>query len=340
MRPPKRRKISGGNAYGDPPEYAEEADAARLMRQRKMGTINKKTYKEGLASALGCSIWWGIMPIYWNMLKPIGSDVIIFYRIVLVAAVCLIAALVRHDIDEILEPIRDRGTFIKLILSGVLITVNWSVYIWAVNAGYVIQTCIGYYIEPLVVCLFGLILFKERLNKYKKLALLFAAAGVGAVILYFKELPIIAVSLALTFAVYAAMKKGLNMPPILSLLYETVFLAPLALAVIIFMETKGQGALAQASGFKYFLLMFCGLFTAFPLTLFANAANKVSLFMLGLSEYISPTISLFIGIYLFEEAFEPIQLIAFAVIWTGLVFFSYGEYKELGGQRGVQTYEE
>lgn len=301
-----------------------------------MESIDKKTYKEGLASALSCSIWWGIMPLYWNMLKPIGSDVIIFYRIVLVAVACLIAALIKHPVEEIIEPLKDKKTLFRFIASGVLITVNWSIYIWAVNAGYVIQTCIGYYIEPLVVCFFGLFLFKESLNKYKKIALLFAGAGVVTVIIYFKEVPLIAVSLAITFAVYAAMKKGLNKPPILSLFYETIFLAPLALIVIIFWETTGRGALDQASGFKYFLLMFCGLFTALPLTLFANAVNKISMFMLGLSEYISPTISLFIGIYIFKEDFVPVQLIAFAIIWIGLVFFSYGEYRELKKTRGVQ----
>ena len=300
-----------------------------------MEAVDKKTYKEGLASAIGCSVWWGIMPLYWNLLKPIGSDAIIFYRIVLVAIVCLIAAALKYSKEEIMGPLRDKKTLFRFILCGVIITVNWSIYIWAVNAGYVIQTCIGYYIEPLIVCLFGLIIFKEPLNKYKKIALLFAAAGVAAVIVYFKEIPLVSVSIAVTFAVYAAMKKGLNKPPILSLLYETVFLAPIAVIVIIFLEVKGQGAIAEASGFKYFLLMFCGLFTAFPMTLFANAANKVSLFMLGLSEYISPTISLFIGIYILKEDFEQIQLIAFAIIWVGLVFFSYGEYKELKNHRSV-----
>ena len=122
------------------------------------------------------------------------------------------------------------------------------------------------------------------------------------------------------------------MPPILSLLYETIFLMPFALGVIVYIETTGQGALAVAEPYKYALLMLCGLFTAFPLGLFADAANKLNLFVLGLTEYISPTISLFIGIKFLGEPFEPIQLIAFAIIWVGLVFFSYGEYVEMKEQ--------
>ncbi len=289
---------------------------------------NKKDYRQGLISVLGSSIWWGIMPIYWQWLKPIDSIVIIFYRIVLVALVCLIAALIAHKKEEILAPLKDKKLMAKLIIAGVIITLNWSLYIYAVNSENVIQSCIGYYIEPLVVCLFGMIFFGEKVNRHKAIALIMGAIGVVAVVFYFKQVPSLALSIAFSFAIYAAIKKGLGMPPIISLLYETIFLAPIALGIVIYIETHGIGALAVATGGKYFLLMFCGLFTAFPLVLFANGANKTSMFILGLTEYISPTISLFLSIFYFKEEFYPVQLIAFAVIWTGLVFFTIGEYRE------------
>ena len=288
---------------------------------------SKKEYKEGIISVLGCNIWWGIMPIYWQWLKPIDSWVIIFYRIFLVAVVCAIAAWKVHTKDEILEVLRNRKLVLRIIAAGIMITINWSIYIWAVNSDHIIQTSIGYYIEPLVVCLFGVFLFREKLNKYKIIALVMGFIGVVAVVAYFKEMPTIALGVAVTFSIYTAMKKGLKLPPIMSLLFETVFLAPFALIVIIYIESKGIGGLA-AGGFKYFLLMFCGLFTAFPLVLFANAANKISMFVLGLSEYISPTIALFLSIFYFKEDFAPVQLIAFVIIWIGLVFFTVGEYKE------------
>ena len=289
---------------------------------------SKKEYREGIISVLGCNIWWGIMPIYWQWLKPIDSIVIIFYRIVLVALVCLIAALIAHKKEEILAPLKDKKLMAKLIIAGVIITLNWSLYIYAVNSENVIQSCIGYYIEPLVVCLFGMIFFGEKVNRHKAIALIMGAIGVVAVVFYFKQVPSLALSIAFSFAIYAAIKKGLGMPPIISLLYETIFLAPIALGIVIYIETHGIGALAVATGGKYFLLMFCGLFTAFPLVLFANGANKTSMFILGLTEYISPTISLFLSIFYFKEEFYPVQLIAFAVIWTGLVFFTIGEYRE------------
>ena len=289
---------------------------------------SKKDYRQGLISVLGSSVWWGIMPIYWQWLKPIDSIVIIFYRIVLVALVCLIAALIVHKKEEILAPLKDKKLMAKLIIAGVIITLNWSLYIYAVNSENVIQSCIGYYIEPLVVCLFGMIFFGEKVNRHKSIALIMGAIGVVAVVFYFKQVPSLALSIAFSFAIYAAIKKGLGMPPIISLLYETIFLAPIALGIVIYIETHGIGALAVATGGKYFLLMFCGLFTAFPLVLFANGANKTSMFILGLTEYISPTISLFLSIFYFKEEFYPVQLIAFAVIWTGLVFFTIGEYRE------------
>ena len=288
---------------------------------------SKKEYKEGIISVLGCNIWWGIMPIYWQWLKPIDSWVIIFYRIFLVAVVCAIAAWKVHTKDEILEVLRNRKLVLRIIAAGIMITINWSIYIWAVNSDHIIQTSIGYYIEPLVVCLFGVFLFREKLNKYKIIALVMGFIGVVAVVAYFKEMPTIALGVAVSFSIYTAMKKGLKLPPIMSLLFETVFLAPFALIVIIYIESKGIGGMA-AGGFKYFLLMFCGLFTAFPLVLFANAANKISMFVLGLSEYISPTIALFLSIFYFKEDFAPVQLIAFVIIWIGLVFFTVGEYKE------------
>ena len=226
---------------------------------------NKKDYRQGLISVLGSSIWWGIMPIYWQWLKPIDSIVIIFYRIVLVALVCLIAALIAHKKEEILAPLKDKKLMAKLIIAGVIITLNWSLYIYAVNSENVIQSCIGYYIEPLVVCLFGMIFFGEKVNRHKAIALIMGAIGVVAVVFYFKQVPSLALSIAFSFAIYAAIKKGLGMPPIISLLYETIFLAPIALGIVIYIETHGIGALAVATGGKYFLLMFCGLFTAFPL---------------------------------------------------------------------------
>ena len=288
----------------------------------------KKTYRTGLICALGCSGLWGILPLYWQALRPIPSSVIIFYRIFLVGVVCFLAALKLYGFDGIKAPLKEKGAALKYFLAGVLITANWSIYIWAVNADHVIQTCIGYYIEPLVVCVFGILFFKEKLTGHKLVAVIFACIGVVIVLLHFMEVPVIALGLAGTFAVYAAIKKSIQLPALLSLLYETVFLSPIAFIVILYLELTGKGALGSGQPYQYVLLLFAGICTAIPLGLFAAAANKVPLITLGITEYISPSLSLIIGIFLLKEPFDTIQFLAFAVIWVGLVFFTLGEYRE------------
>jgi chloramphenicol-sensitive protein RarD len=131
--------------------------------------------------ALSCSVLWGVLPIYWQALRPIESSVIIFYRIFLVGLVCFLVSLKLYGMEEIKKHLKPKGAKMKYFLAGLLITCNWSIYIWAVNADHVIQTCVGYYIEPLMVSVFGILFFKEKLTKYKLIALILA--GVGVIVL-------------------------------------------------------------------------------------------------------------------------------------------------------------
>lgn len=294
----------------------------------------KKEYREGLISILFCQLWWGIMPIYWQWLRPISSDIIIYYRIFTVALVCAVVAIIKYPKEMLLEPFHDRKMLLKYIAAGAFITVNWSVYIWAINADHVIQTCIGYYIEPVMICLIGTLVFKEKMSSMKKIALAFAAVAVVFIIWYYHQIPGIALALPITFSVYAAIKKDMKKPPMISLLYETIFFAPFALGIIIYIECTGQGALAQVAAagdgqtYKYFLMLLCGACTALPLGLYANANNKVNMFLLGVSSYLSTSIALVLGIWLFKEPFDMGQLIAFIFIWIGLVFFTVGEFRD------------
>lgn len=285
------------------------------------------SYRRGIISMLACDVLWGVLPVYWQALRPIESSTIIFYRIFLVGLVSGIASFIIYGRDEILKHLRYKKSLVKFPLAGLLITCNWSIYIWAVNSDQVIQTCVGYYIEPLVVCLVGIIFFREKLTGFKSTAMLFALAGIVVILLHFMEIPFIALGIAASFAFYAAVKKAFDLPPIMSVFLETLFLMPPALAVIIWLETTGQGALAVASPGKYLLLLCCGILTAAPLSFFADAATKIPLVTVGILEYVSPSISLIIGIFLLGEPFDAVQLIAFVIVWVGLVFFTYGEFK-------------
>jgi chloramphenicol-sensitive protein RarD len=289
-----------------------------------------------MIAALTCSILWGFLPIYWQALRPIESSVIIFYRIALVGVVCFVASIPIYGWKRIKAPLAVKGATGKYFLAGVMITLCWSIYIWAVNADMVIQTCIGYYIEPLMVSLFGVFFFREKLTKFKTAALFMALLGVVVILVYFHKVPLVALSLALTFSIYAALKKSFQVEALLSLLYETMFLVPVAVGVIIYLETTGRGALGVGTPLQYGLLLCSGLFTAVPLGLFAIAVNKVSLVTMGLLEYIAPSITLVIGIFLFKEPFDLVQFLAFVLIWIGLGVFTFGEFKEYRSQKGHQ----
>ena len=299
---------------------------------------DKKDYIKGMQAAIFCSALWGVLPLYWQALRLIGSGVIIFYRIFLVGLVCFADSAKIYGIKEVLKPWQDKRLVLRNIAAGLLITFNWSLYIWAVNADFVIQTCIGYYIEPLMVCVFGIVFFKEKLEKHKLIAIIFAGVGLTVILIHFMQIPFIALGLALSFATYAAIKKTSELPPLISLFYETVFLMPIALAVIIYLEVSGRGALDTGAPYQYVLLLLCGVLTAVPLGLFGVSAQKVPLTTLGITQYLSPSIALVIGIFIMNEPFDMVQLISFIIIWIGLVFFTMGEIKkEKSAPEAVQT---
>ena len=287
--------------------------------------MNKKDYKVGMLCAIFSAVTWGFLPIYWQSLRPIDSIVIIFYRILLVGCLTFLVSIKIYGFKVMMAPLKIKGNKLKFFTAGILITANWSIYIAAVNANFVIQTVIGYYIEPLMVSIFGVLIFKEKLTSYKKISLILAGLAVLIMLLYYKGITIIELSLSLTFAVYTAFKKSYKLEAILSLFYETMFLMPIALIAIIYFESMGIGAIGVGSNFQIFLLSLIGFFTAVPLVLFTMGANRISLINLGIIEYISPSISLVLGIFVFKEGFDFIQLICFIIIWIGLAIFTYGE---------------
>ena len=258
---------------------------------------------------------------------PINPVVILFYRIVLAFVFSLILALYFYKMEGIIRHLKEKGIIRTFFLAGILVSFNWGTYIWAVSNDHVIQTCIGYYIEPLFVCVFGILFFKERLSKYKLAAFLLACAGVFVILIYYHEVPVIALSLAITFASYAAIKKKYKLDAVLAMLYETMFLVPFAMVAVLYLELTGRGA-AAAEPIQWGLLALAGILTGTPLMLFAMAANRISLITLGITEYISPSITLLLGIFVFKEPFDKIQLITFAMIWVGLAIFTIGEIKE------------
>lgn len=287
----------------------------------------RKEYKVGVACAILCALIWGVLPIYWKSLQPINSLLIMFYRLVLACIFVFVADLFIYKWKGIIEPLKKKGAILSFFLAGLVISTNWGLYIWMVNSGIVIQTSIGYYIEPLAVCTFGILFFKEKMDKYKLAAFILACAGVAFMLLSYGEVPLMALLLAVTFAVYSAIKKKLNAPAFLALFYETLFLLPVVVPYIIYTELSGNGAFAVAGTYKLALLSLSGVFTAVPLVLFSMAANRITLIALGITEYISPSMGLMLGIFVFKEPFDLYQFIGFVFIWIGLIIFTVGGIK-------------
>jgi len=290
-------------------------------------TDEKKNYKIGMICALASMIIWGFLPIYWRALLPIDSYVLILYRIVLSGITCGIIVLCTYGVEALKEPWKDKKMMAKMFISGLLISINWSTYVYAVNSGQTIEASIGYFINPLVVCVFGVIFFKDRLTTFKAVSIAFMTIGVIVMIFHFMRLPIIALTLAFSFATYASIKKHLKIKAIVSLFYETMFIAIAAFPIIIYLEATNQGALHIASQYQLILLLFSGVLSATPLIFFSMAANRISLVSLGIMGYIAPSISLLIGIFIFREPFDFVQLIACLIIWIGLASFTCGEIK-------------
>lgn len=287
----------------------------------------KKQTQIGMICAVACAVIWGILPIYWKSLESINSFVIIFYRLVLAFIFVAVICLIKYKPKGILEPLKKKGAVRVFFFAGFVITINWSTYIWAVNAGFIIQTSIGYYIEPLFVAMMGLVIFHEKLNKYKVIAIILAAIGVCVMIISFGQPPTIALILAVSFATYAGIKKKLQAPALLALLYETGLMLPIIIPLIIYMEVTGRGAFATADTHHLIILAFAGVLTATPLLLFGLAANRISIISLGLTEYISPSLNLLLGIFVYNEHFDHIQFIGFVILWIGLAVFTVGEIR-------------
>ena len=284
-------------------------------------------YRKGIIYILLCQLMWGFLPIYWQSLEPIESWKIILYRVLTLFVYSYIAARFAYGRNEIWSQLADLKAVGRSFAAGLVLTANWSLYIWAMNSERVIQAAIGYFIEPIVICAVGMFFFNEKLTKYNITAIGFALIAIAVILIHYRQLPGVALSLAGSWAIYSAVKKASNTPPLIALVYETLPFAIAATVAIIYIESKGTGAIAVGVPIKYAALWLSGLVTVIPVALFGYAAKKTSLLVIGLAQYLSPTITLLLGIFLFKEPFDKMQALALAIIWVGLCFFSYGEFK-------------
>jgi chloramphenicol-sensitive protein RarD len=275
----------------------------------------------GIGYALLAFSAWGFIPIYWKLLNTVPSLEILTHRMVWSVFFLLGLLAVQKRLGEFRELFHSPKYIFMLLGTATLLGANWFVYIYGVNTNQVIETSLGYFISPLLVILLGAVFLRERLNIWQVVAVGFAALGVLNFIWNFGSLPWIALSLAFTFSFYGLFRKMTPVKPLVGLLMETALLTPLAVVLIAFWEIDGTGHFGT-TWMTDFLLFGGGVVTSLPLLWFINAGKSLRYSTIGFIQYLTPSIQLLIGVYLYHEPFTPTHSITFGLIWAGLVIFS------------------
>ena len=279
------------------------------------------TDNRGIAAAVASFVMWGLLPIYWKLMASVPAHEILCHRMAwsLLVTVALLAG--SGKLNGFISVFRQRGKFLYFLLTAAILSVNWLVYIWAVNNGYIVEASLGYFINPLVSVCFGVLFLKERLSPPQWLSVFLAFVAVCYLTFLYGSFPWIALLLAATFASYGLLRKITTVPPLEGLCLETTILFLPALLVLLVLEVRGDSAFLHAPASITVLLAGSGVVTSVPLLLFCYAAQKIPLYLVGILQYLAPTISLFVGVYVYHEPFSPERMVGFAIIWLALAIF-------------------
>jgi chloramphenicol-sensitive protein RarD len=265
---------------------------------------------------------WGLLPIYWKLLKHVPALEIMSQRVVWLLAVLAIILLVRKQWGWLAQ-LNNRRIILSSLAAAALLALNWFVYIWGVNAGFILETSLGYFINPLVNVVLGVVLLGERIRPGQWLAVGIAAAGVLYLTISYGSLPWISLTLAFSFGFYGLLKKRSSLGSLESLTLEATLMAPVALIFLATLAYNGEGALGHTDMFTYLLLIGTGIVTAVPLLSFGAAAKLIPLSVLGFLQYLAPTIQFMLGVFVYNETFTQTSLIGFSMIWLALIVFSF-----------------
>ena len=273
---------------------------------------------------LGLAAWtmWGFFPLYWPLLEPAGAVEILAHRIVWSLVVVLGVVVATGKGASLRLMLADRRTRWLLAVASVLITVNWGTYIWGVNNHHVIETSLGYFINPLVSVLLGVMVLGERLRRMQWVALGIAGVAVLGLTVEYGRPPWVALVLALSFGSYGLAKKKANAGAVESLVLETFIVSPVALGYIVFLVATGASTFGGNGTWHVLLLVGTGLVTVLPLLCFGGAATRIPLSTLGLMQYLTPTAQFLLGILFFDEPMPTMRWVGFALIWFALAVFT------------------
>lgn len=278
--------------------------------------------RRGLLYGVAAYLLWGLFPLYWPLLEPAGAVEILSHRVawsVLTMSVVTLAVGRRAQLRAIL---RNRRARKLLTLGALVIAVNWGTYIWGVNHDKVVETSLGYFINPLVTVLMGVLILDERLRRWQWIAVGIAATAVVGLAFEYGRPPWVALILAFSFGTYGLAKKQADVQPVESLTFETLVLAPLALGYLVWLGVDGGGHFIGHGVGHSFLLALTGLVTAIPLLFFGSAAIRVPMTTLGLLQYLAPVIQFLLGVTILDEDMTPMRWVGFGLVWLALAIFT------------------
>ena len=288
-------------------------------------------FKAGVLYGLGAYGLWGILPIYWKQIHHVPALEILANRFIWSLFFVFLLIIALNKKDEFLAETKNIFSTIPssllMIGAAIMIAFNWGIFIWAVEDGRIMETSLGYYINPMMNVLLGVLFLKEKLTKMQWTAVGFACAGIMIMVIRAGYLPWVSLVVPLSFAIYALLKKFIQVSPFSSIMLETLIISPLAIGYLAYLASHGQNAYQLYDGLTVAYLIGAGAVTATPLLLFTASAKRLPLNLVGFLQYISPTLSMFIGIFMYGEEFTFTHAITFTLIWLGVAIFSWTQFR-------------
>ena len=286
-------------------------------------TDQRSGYNSGLIAGVGAYVMWGLVPLYWPLLKPASAMEILSHRVVWSLVFLLIIVYFKNLFNDIKVALFDKRKMILLFFASIFITINWGVFIWAVNNGHVIETSLGYFINPLVSVALGVIVLKEKLRLLQKVAVGLTFVAVTFLTLTLGHPPYIALSLAFSFGFYGLVKKMANVKAIPSLTLESLMITPFFAVFLYYLSSQNELTFVELGPIHSLWLVTAGIVSVIPLMLFSTAVLRIPLVVLGLLQALGPIIQFLLGYFVFDEPMITARWVGFLIVWLAVSVFSY-----------------
>ena len=272
-------------------------------------------------SVLGCYVLWGLLPIFWKLLANVDSVYVLAQRVLFSCIFCLAIILLKKNGSSVKNILKSKTERRRYFVCGILISINWGVYILTVAMGKILEASLAYYMNPLFSVVIGALIFKEKLSAVQWVSVGLALVGVMISVIAYGNVPYLAIIIGLSFALYGAMKKTIKAESEVSICMETMSVLPLAIVFIAYAQVSGYTDFSSLSTTEMLLLIASGPVTSIPLMLFAKGIRKTSITTSGILMYINPTLQLLVGVLIYNEAFTKMNAITFAFVWAAVILF-------------------